>query len=305
METPGGSTNLEWAQNFVAERSIRSRQPRIGASFSLAMSTVGWGQRDDRLTYPAAEQSARPAVGDVHTGAAAGAAPVLLSETPRTTASFGMWPFVEVLRRSEVPLERICELTDITPAQVRDPEFRFTQATVNRIVGLAFDVIGPTAAVAAALTVEAGHFQLLELIARSAPKVGNGLEQVCRFFPLLHDGGQLVHELAADGSHTLRWIAPTAYEVHYGCLELTFAVGLLGMRRETGRESCAPSAVWFYHAAPPDPVLHERVFGPVIHYGMTEARMTFDRATAALPLTRSNSSLHATAIRTAADAIED
>ena len=130
-----------------------------------------------------------------------------------------MWPFVEVLRRTHVPLERMCELTGITPAQLRDPEFRFTQATVNRIVALAFDVVGPSAAVAAALTVEAGHFQLLELIARSAPKVGDGLEQVCRFFPLLHDGGHLHHELGADGDHTLRWAPPTGYEVHHGCLE--------------------------------------------------------------------------------------
>src|SRR5262245_31080450 len=99
------------------------------------MSTVGWGQRDDRAS-------------DVHTASAVGSAPGLLAEAPRTTASFGMWPFVEVLRRAHVPLEHICEQTNITPAQVRDPGFRFTQTTVNRIVELAFEVIGPTAAVA-------------------------------------------------------------------------------------------------------------------------------------------------------------
>jgi hypothetical protein len=228
-----------------------------------------------------------------------------LEQGPNTTASFGLWPFVELLRRDHMPMERLCELTGIQVLQLRDPGVRFSQTAINRVIELAYQRLGTSAAMAAALTVEAGHFHLLELIARTAPRVVDGLIQGCRFFPLLHNGGQLLHEPADAGAQRVRWLPPSGYEVHRGCIELTFAVMILGMRRETGRPSITPSEVCFSHAAPTDMTLHQRILGQNISFGTKETYLLFDKRVASLPLTRKNSEVHAAAIRSAADAIED
>jgi hypothetical protein len=204
-----------------------------------------------------------------------------------------------------MPIERICELTGVEMAQLRDPEVRFSQTVFNRVVDLTYLQVGAGAAMAASLTVEAGHFNLLELIARTAPTVADGLQQGCRFFPLLHDGGRLIHEPAPRGGHVLRWLPPADYDVHRGCIELTFGVTMRGIRRETGRDAIMPAEVWFSHEQPTDLTLHERVLGRALRFGMSETRMLFDRRVASLPLTRKNSEVHAAAIRTANDATED
>jgi len=233
------------------------------------------------------------------------AAPVCQELEDATSAGFGLWPFVELLRRNDVSIERLCELTGLELELLREPEVRFSQTVVNRVVELAYERVGSDAGLAAALTVEAGHYHLLELILRTAPRVVDGLIQGCRFFPLLSSGGQLVLEPAADGALCLRWQAPASCDVHRGCVELSFGVLMLGMRRETGRTSIMPAEVWFTHQSPTNLRLHERVLGRNVRFGMPDCHMLFDRRVANLPLTRKNPEVHAAAIRTAADSIDD
>jgi len=222
-----------------------------------------------------------------------------------TTASFGLWPWVELARRSGMSVEEFCDLADVAPTAVRDAGMRFSQGVANRVAQLAYEHFGVEAAMAAALTVEAGQFSLLELIARTATTVADGLATGCRFFPLLHRGGQLIHEPAADGAHALRWQPPAEFEVHHGYVELTFAVALRGIRRETSHEALFPLEVWFTHEAPGQLELHEQVLGKAVRFAMPHDRMVLGADMAALPLTRGNAEIHKAAKKVASTLLED
>jgi hypothetical protein len=220
-----------------------------------------------------------------------------------TTASYGVWPWAELARRNQLPLELPCEAAGIELSQLRDPGVRWSQIVCNRIAEFTFQQFGGSAAMAAALTVEAGHFQLLELLARTAPTVGDGLRLGCWFFPLLHSGGRLLHEQAADGSHAIAWRPPPEYRVHHAYVELTFAVTVLGIRRETQRDDLVAREVWFTHAEPADRELHSRVLGCEPEFDMQEDRLVFDARFANLPLSRRNGAVHKKALRVAEDLI--
>jgi hypothetical protein len=222
-----------------------------------------------------------------------------------TTASFALWPFAQLARRNQMPIEQFCKLAGVQVPSLRDPDVRFSQAVANRVAELAYTHFGPQAAMAAALTVEAGQFNLLELLARTAPTVAGGLQQGCRFFPLVHDGGRLTHEIAENGTHALRWRPPAGYDVHHGYVELTFGVALRGLRRETGKELLAPTVVWFTHPAPADTSLHAQVLCEAVRFEMPYDQMVFDDHTAALPLTRKNTAVHAAATEIATDLLAE
>jgi hypothetical protein len=220
-----------------------------------------------------------------------------------TTASYGLWPWVALARCNHLPLEQPCEAVGIELSQLRDPGERWSQSVCNRLAEFTFQQFGPSAGMSAALTVQAGHFQLLELLARTSPTVGDGLRLGCWFFPLLHSGGKLLHEQAADGSHGIAWRPPLDYQVHHGYVELAFAVTVLGIRRETQREDLIAREVWFTHGKPSDSELHARVFGCEPDFEMPEDRLVFDQGFARLPLSRRNGAVHNKALRVATDLI--
>jgi hypothetical protein len=223
----------------------------------------------------------------------------------RTTASLGLWPWAQLAVREGLGIARFCALAGIAESALRDPAVRFSQPVSDRVAQLAFARFGPSAAMQAAQLIEAGHFQLLELIARSVPTVKEGLEQGCRFFPLLHDGGHLVFEPLAGGRAALRWEPPQSYAVHHGYIELTFAVALVGIRRETQEPSAAPDEVWFRHAAPDDRAQHARVLGVEPRFGMPEDHVVFGAELAERRLTRANPSVHRAAVEACAIALDE
>jgi hypothetical protein len=221
-----------------------------------------------------------------------------------TTASFALWPFAELARRNQLSIEDFCALAGVEPSSLRDPDMRFSRSVANRVAELAFTRFGQGAAMAAALTVEAGHFNLVEVIARSAPTVADGLEQGCRFFPLVHDGGRMTYEIAGSGTHALRWWPPADCEIHRGYVELAFAVALRGIRRETGQDSLAASAVWFAHPPPASCDLHVQVLGKSVQFAMPYDQLVLSNEVSALPLTRRNQEVHATAADIATDLLD-
>jgi hypothetical protein len=216
----------------------------------------------------------------------------------RTTASFGLWPWVRLAVSKGDSVEHFCELAGVAQSAVRDLGVRFSQPVSNRVAQLAYTRFGPTAAMEAGLLVEAGQFALLELIVRSTPTVRMGLKYGCFFFPLLHDGGHLCYKALAGGRAALHWDPPQSYVVHHGYVELTFAVTLLGIRRETGCPDAMPDEVWFRHEAPDDLSLHKQALGVEPRFGMPEDHVIFGASMLALRPMRANAELH----RAAADA---
>jgi hypothetical protein len=223
----------------------------------------------------------------------------------RTTASFGLWPWVRLAVSKGDTVEQFCELAGIAQSAVRDLGVRFSQPVSNRVAQLAYTRFGPTAAMEAALLVEAGQFALLELIVRSTPTVRKGLEYGCRFFPLLHDGGHLCYESLDGGRAALRWDPPHSYSVHHGYVELTFAVTLLGIRRETACPDAVPDEVWFRGEVPDELSLYKRVFGVEPRFGMPEDHVIFGASMADLRPSRANAALHSAAAEAGAAALDD
>ena len=223
----------------------------------------------------------------------------------RTTASLGLWPWVQLALRAGRRIDGFCALAGVDEGALRDPEIRFSQPVCNRVAQLACKRFGPAAAMQAAALIEAGQFQLVELIARSVPTVGDGLEHGCKFFPLLHDGGHLLYEPLAGGRVALRWDPPQSYAVHHGYVELSFAIIVVGIRRETAVQAFAPQEVWFRHAAPDDLAQHASLLGVEPRFGMPEDRMLFGAETVSLPLTRANPAIHRAAIEAGVVALDE
>lgn len=212
----------------------------------------------------------------------------------RTTAGYGLWPWVALARRNDVDAERLCDSAGIELRQLRQIFVRWPQTVCNRIAQFSCDEFGPDAAMAAALTVEAGQFQLLELLVRTAATVGDGLRIGCRLFPLLHNGGRVVHGRLSGGEHTVTWVPPKDYPVHFAYIELTFGVTVLGIRREA-RHDVTATAVRFRRAAPPRLRLYEQVLGCVPQFGAELDQIVFDAEVASLRMTRRNRDVHAKA----------
>lgn len=223
----------------------------------------------------------------------------------RTTTSLCLWPWAQLAVREGLSVASFCELAGITQSELRDPAMRFSQPVADRVAQLAFERFGPGAAMQAAQLIEAGHFQLLELIARSVPTVKDGLEQGCRFFGLLHSGGHVAYEPRAEGGGALRWDPPRGYVVHHGYVELMFAVVMVGIRRETAQPTVAPDEVWFRHPAPDDCALHARVLGVEPRFGMPEDHVVFGAELVALHLTRESADLHRAAAEAGAVLLDE
>jgi hypothetical protein len=186
----------------------------------------------------------------------------------------------------------LCTAAGIQPTQLRQPFARWPQSVCNRIAEFACENFGADAAMHAALAVEAGHFQLLELLVRTAPTVADGLRIGCTFFPLLHDGGRIELDRSASGKHAVVWVPPHGYTVHHAYVELTFGVTVRGIRREARCQHAAASEVSLCSPATPDTTNYERVLGCRPRFDMQEDRMLFEPAVAALSMVRSNAEVH-------------
>jgi hypothetical protein len=218
-------------------------------------------------------------------------------------ASLALWPWVEVARRHDLPIDRLATLASVEVAELRDPGVRFSQVVANRIAEIVIQRAGAAAAMLAAQAVEAGQFALLEIAARTAPNVGHALAQVCRFFPLVHEDVRFVHEILSSGEHVVRVVMPPAYPIHPAYIEYAFGCWVLALRRETEQPSVSPREVWFKHRAGGDREPFETVFGPGVKFEMPEHRMLLAQALVELPLCRSNSEVHRAAVQAATDLV--
>ena len=208
-----------------------------------------------------------------------------------TTLSCGLWPWTELARRHRVDLAHVCAHAGIEVSRLRQPFVRWPQVTCNRIAQFACDHFGADAAMAASLTVEAGQFQLLELLVRTAPTVAHGLSIGCWFFRLLHNGGRIEHERLRSGAHAITWVPPD-YAVHSAYVELTFGVTMRGIQRETQCEHAAATDVGFRRPEVLDHSLYQQVLGCRPRFGAREDCMVISASVAALKMHRRNADVH-------------
>lgn len=219
-----------------------------------------------------------------------------------TTSTLTSWAWVRLgEQHGSFSLSDVCEAAGVSEGELRDPGGFLTQRGANRVAELAFQRVGPEAAMLAAQLLDRGHFALAELVIRSAPTVRAGVDRACEVFPLLHRGSQLVHEPLSDRA-VIRWHCPPELVVHPAYVELVFAVCLQGIRRETGVEDAHAAAIWFQHDGPQPARAHERMLGPV-RFGAPETRFELAAETLDLPLLRASASAHSSAVNVANEAL--
>ncbi|HKU39075.1 MAG TPA: AraC family transcriptional regulator ligand-binding domain-containing protein [Polyangiales bacterium] len=240
----------------------------------------------------------RRAVTDAGPGVASGRAE---PTTSRPIASLALWPFVELARRHGLEVDELAELAGMRVTDLRDPGMRCAQPEANRLADLVCARAGEDCGIRAAETLEAGHFALFELLARTAPTVGQALAQAGRFFSLIHSEVRLAYRVEPDATHIIRTVVPDGLAIHDAYGQLAFAAFTINLRRETEHADMAPLDVWFRQVEPRDRSSFERVLGKQLRFGMPEDRMRFSPETAALPLTRKNPTVHAAAVQAATD----
>lgn len=209
------------------------------------------------------------------------------------TSSLALWPWVLLGEQQQQPLAHIAEQCGLSQGDLRDPAARVEQAVANHIIALVSERFGPGAAIAAALQVKAGHFQLVEQAVRSTPTVADGLDRLAELFVMVHVGGRVEHARTREGS-ILRYYDLPGCRVHSGAVELLFAAGLQAIRRETGHD-VQPRRVTFMHIASGEHPLYAQVLGADVRFGARTNSVVLDAAVAGLPLLRANAELQARA----------
>jgi hypothetical protein len=214
------------------------------------------------------------------------------------TSSLALWPWARLGERDGLDVAQLAARCELTESDLRDPSARVEQSRANRLAELVCAHHGAGAAMAAAGTVEGGHFQLVEQAVRASATVADGFDLLVELFPLIHVGGRLQHG-RTRGESVVRYADAPGNRMHPGYVELLFAVGLQSIRRETGKR-VMPLRVTFSHVDRPT-TLHAEVFGPDVQFGMRTNSLALGREDAGLPLLRADPATLARATRVADD----
>jgi Arabinose-binding domain of AraC transcription regulator, N-term len=218
-------------------------------------------------------------------------------------STLAVWPWVLLGQRYGIAMREICDATGASEGELRDPGGLVSQRRANRAAELVIGRAGESAAMQAAQAVDPGHFALVELVARSAPTVCEGMARTCEVLPLVHRSGRLSCEVLPDRAF-VHWRCSPEIELHPAYVELMFAVLIQGVRRETGCSEIHYASVWFEHAAPLDPSAHQQMLGPV-RFAMPETRVELSQETLQLRLLRASATAHSSALQVVDEAIRE
>lgn len=130
-----------------------------------------------------------------------------------------------------------------------------------------------------------GAFGVLDYLLRSSSSLGEALEQLARFFPLLFVGDTVIDE---------RGDREVVFGYRRGAYRFTPSrhasecniAALLYVGRQLVGTDWAPLEVYFEHGAPPDLREHRRVFRAPLRFGASLNGMRFERALLERPAVR-------------------
>ena len=148
---------------------------------------------------------------------------------------------------------------------LRDADVRVPHAVAQPFIERLVEETGcPELGLLAAKEVEGGHFDLLEVAARSTPTLGVAVDLLLRFFWLVDDGVSLRLRPGSQLAEMQMRISPSL-QLHPAYVEFIPAMLLLAGRRETLDDSMSAESIWFEHAVsgPIDPY-RELFKGPVL-----------------------------------------
>jgi AraC-like DNA-binding protein len=192
---------------------------------------------------------------------------------------------LEILGRDGL---RIAAFSDL---KVRIPH-RTGLSLLDNAIALSRD---PAFALHAAAGAQPGDFGLFEMLTRSAPTLGFGMQVAARYLPLLHDGASIT--LERDGErvlwrHRLRPGLPSSPGAHdYVVAAFTFMT-----MRATGLD-IPPLEVSFVHPAPTYAKKYAALFRTAVRFGCTTNVIALPALALDVPLATADAALHAVLTR--------
>jgi AraC-like DNA-binding protein len=179
--------------------------------------------------------------------------------------------------RLGIDTARILEAAGVTREVVDDPDARLAVHQAKTLWAVAYEVSGdPELALHAAEALPFGAYKVVDYLAAAAPSVGEALQSISRYFPLINTAVELPIETDGDRRHLcVRGADPAVLTRAY--VEYTLAAVYLRTRDATGT-GFALDGVDIAFPAPASTAEHARIFGCPVRFSAADNRMTLSRA---------------------------
>jgi AraC-like DNA-binding protein len=210
----------------------------------------------------------------------------MLGATVATTSSRAL---LAACARLGIDAAELLAAAGLEEERVNDPDERLPGEAVATLWRTALARSGdPGLGLHAALAVPFGAYRVIDFLAASAPTVGEGLERVARYFPLINSA--LSWEVIDGGASIRLALAAAQGGLPRPYAEYAVAVTILHCRRASGFDWPLVE-VTFEFAAPESGEEHERAFGCPVRFGEPQNSFVLARATWDLPSQAASSEL--------------
>lgn len=172
----------------------------------------------------------------------------------------------------------------VDPISLRGPEARLPLAAQERLWATAVRLtVDEAFAVRIGASLAPGRYGVFEPLIHSSATVGDAMNRMLRLERLSVDGA--LTTLVTSGRDVVISHGPRLAGIPcspYG-IELTLA-SVVSLARSLTGASITPRAVRLQRAAPPDPSVHDQVFGARVAFGSADDALVLDRRTLDLPI---------------------
>ncbi|MEY4581791.1 MAG: hypothetical protein RL701_6494 [Pseudomonadota bacterium] len=216
--------------------------------------------------------------------------PAAVRQSPARSAtlhSVVIWPFVEAIRRLGLALPDWARQAEAES----DATTRVTHDDASQLLAWAVEFTGRNdLGVLAAEAVEPGHFDLIELAARTQNTVSEALAMVASFVSVLHEGLTLQVVRGQDTTRIIVELLEGA-QLHPAGYDFIVATLVIAGRRQTRAADMDPIRVALPYPAPEGVHPLARVIQSKLEFGVAALEIEASNATLDLPLTRANASV--------------
>jgi len=196
-------------------------------------------------------------------------------------------PAVAALEERGVDPARVLRIAELSRDALASSDARLPSGSVLRLWEAAADAAGdPSFGVHVAETLPAGAYDVYEHILSAAETVGDGLRQLTRYIPLLHDHSTL--RLVVEPAHARLVRRVPAAGPQYD--EFSVALMLVRSRQASG-VAWRPERVTFQHGLTHEDGELSRVFGCPLAFGAADTELLIPHAVLELPHPRADATL--------------
>ncbi len=208
-----------------------------------------------------------------------------------------VWPFLKLVTRNDLLWAQL----GLTEDGVADPEGRIAHHVLDLLLRAAIQSTGrPDLGLLAAQQLQPGDFDLLELVARSQPTLGEGIRCIPGLLPLLHDGWRLsVNE--REGTTETRFDLGPGLPAHPAGYDFFMAAVMISIRRATGKQDLQATEVLLPYPEPRNRETYASIFDATLRFDQPYASLRFSSDTMCLRMVNASPSVCAALERVATE----